>query len=85
MEVKFEGTCIFEGDPIDEVLGLNSDVADECVASEQERKVSMAFKKEEKEFERQEFINKCIDVVTIIVLVVIFIIAAVPIIHSICS
>ena len=85
MEVKFEGTCIFEGDPIDEVLGLNSNVADECVVSEQERKVSMAFKKAEKEFERQEFINKCIDVVTIIVLVVIFIIAAVPIIHSICS
>ena len=52
MEVKFKGTCIFEGDPIDEVLGLNSDAADECVASEQERKVSMAFKKEEKEFER---------------------------------
>ena len=85
MEVKFKGTCIFEGDPIDEVLGLNSDAADECVAPEQERKVSMAFKKAEKEFERQEFINKCIDVVTIIVLVVIFIIAAVPIIHSICS
>ena len=85
MEVKFKGTCIFEGDPIDEVLGRNSNATDERAASEQERKVSMAFRKAEKEFERQEFINKCIDVVTIIVLVVIFIIAAVPIIHSICS
>ena len=45
----------------------------------------VAFKKEEKEFERQEFINRCIDVVAIIVLVAILVIAAVPIIHSICS
>ena len=29
MEVKFKGTCIFEGDPIDEVLGLNSNATDE--------------------------------------------------------
>ena len=48
MEVKFKGTCIFEGDPIDEVLGLNSNATDECAASEQERKVSMAFRKAEK-------------------------------------
>lgn len=87
MEVKFEGTCIFEGDPIDEVLGLNPNAADADghAFHRQERKVSRAFRKAEKEFERQEFINKCIDVVVIIVLAVIFVIAAVPIIHSFCS
>ena len=87
MEVKFEGTCIFEGNPIDEVLGLNSNAADADghAFPRQERKVSRAFRKAEKEFERQEFINKWIDVVVIIVLAVIFVIAAVPIIHSICS
>ena len=87
MEVKFEGTCIFDGDPIDEVLGLNSNAADADghAFPRQERKVSRAFRKAVKEFERQECINKWIDVIAIIIFVVIFVIAAVPIIHSICS
>ena len=84
MEIKFEGTCIFEGDPISEVLGLNSNEADECAIPEKVRQEART-SKIDKEIERQEFINKCIDVITIIVLVVIFVIAAVPIIHSICS
>lgn len=84
MEVKFEGTCIFEGDPIDEVLGLNSNAAEECAVSEQERMTTMAIKVD-KEIERQECINKWIDVIAIIIFVVIFVIAAVPIIHSLIS
>ena len=84
MEVKFEGTCIFEGDPITEVFGLSANAADKCAVSKQERKGNRAFRLD-KEIERQEFINKCIDVIAIIVLVVIFGLSAAPIIHSIWS